>query len=122
MYTGASNASNGPNARARQLRYNNMILWRLPVVIASIPIFLHIAFFLFFAGLVVLLLFDNAEIAYSVLTLVLIVAILYLLITLVPIVFPHCPFKTPISDFISDSLLKLYTVVVRPSLFCFELL
>lgn len=115
VYASYSNGTSASDACARQLRYNNIIAWQLPIVILSIPIFLHIALFLFFAGLVVLLLFDSAWIAYSTLAIIIIVTMLYVFITILPTVFPHSPFKTPLSDYICYSLFKLPLVRIFQS-------
>jgi hypothetical protein len=69
-------------------------------VILVLPIFIHIAFLQFFVGLVILLLGDDKIIGNVILVLVGIATFLYIATTLLPTVYPYCPFQTPISRMI----------------------
>jgi len=70
----------------------------LRAVISALPITLHIAFYLFFGGLVILLFGDDSRIAVVVTVLIAITMLLYLGCSTRPILNPNSPFRTPISN------------------------
>jgi hypothetical protein len=59
---------------------------------------IHIAFFLFGAGLVILLFQDDRQIGIVILVLMAIVVVTYIGPIVLPAVFPDFPFRTPVSD------------------------
>lgn len=69
--------------------------------VEAVPVLLHIAVFLFFAGLVEFLFGinnnDNANMAITILVVVIVFGIIYLVITLLPTIYRHCPYRTPLS-------------------------
>ncbi|KAF8961156.1 hypothetical protein BDZ97DRAFT_1227138 [Flammula alnicola] len=69
----------------------------LRAIITTIPITLHIGFFLFFAGLIVLLFQDDVRIGIVVTVFISITIILYLGCSMRPVLNPNSPFRTPIS-------------------------
>uniref|UniRef100_A0A8H7XWI1 DUF6535 domain-containing protein n=2 Tax=Psilocybe cubensis TaxID=181762 RepID=A0A8H7XWI1_PSICU len=69
----------------------------LRAVIHALPITLHIAFYLFFGGLVILLFQDDPRIGVVVTTLIAITMLLYLGCSIRPLLNPNSPFNTPIS-------------------------
>lgn len=97
LYNVSPDNQHWSHAHSRQLRYNNMVVWKLVTVISCIPLFLHISVFFFFAGLVTLLIYDSYEIAYSNLAIIFIMTMFYVFMTILPVLFPGCPFKTPFS-------------------------
>lgn len=104
LYSVSPDSTHGSHARDRQLRYNNMLVWKLRTVISCIPLFLHIAVFFFFGGLVTLLLYDSSGIAYSNLAIIFGMTVAYFSMTILPILFPSSPFRTPFSDRIYHTL------------------
>jgi len=73
-------------------------------LILALPILVHIAFFQFFAGLVILLLDDDIIIGIVILGLVTITTSLYIITTFLPAVWLDCPFQTPISRPIAKTI------------------
>jgi hypothetical protein len=71
--------------------------FQLIAVIAAIPIFLHLALFLFFIGLVILLKSDNKTVAKVVAISVGTMGVLYITCTIMPLFFTDCPFRTPLT-------------------------
>lgn len=65
--------------------------------VEAIPALLHIAVFLFFVGLVDFLWHINRGIAYALLCVVISFAAMYTIITVLPTVLRHCPYRTPLS-------------------------
>ncbi|KAJ7071619.1 armadillo-type protein [Mycena amicta] len=74
--------------------------WHLAALIQSLPLLLHIAFFLFGAGLVVLLFQDDPVIGYLTLALTGTVALLYLGNIIFSAIRLDSPYRTPLSKFI----------------------
>ncbi|KAJ7240215.1 hypothetical protein C8J57DRAFT_946296, partial [Mycena rebaudengoi] len=74
--------------------------WRLKLIIQFLPILIHIAFFLFAAGLIVLLYHDDIITAKVVLGLTALVGSLYLGNTILSACYPASPFPTPVSGII----------------------
>ena len=70
----------------------------LRTVISALPITLHIAFYLFFGGLVILLFGDDSRIGVVVTVLIAITMLLYLGCSMRPILNSNSPFRTPISN------------------------
>ena len=64
-----------------------------------IPVLLHIALFLFFAGLVDFLfgIDNNGKMAATILVVVVIFTIVYIVLTILPTIYRHCPYQTPLS-------------------------
>jgi Family of unknown function (DUF6535) len=65
--------------------------------VEAIPALLHIAVFLFLAGLVEFLWNINRGIAYAMLCVVIFLAGIYAVVTVLPTIFRHCPYRTPLS-------------------------
>ncbi|KAJ7199784.1 hypothetical protein GGX14DRAFT_661171, partial [Mycena pura] len=72
--------------------------WRLAILIRALPVLLHIAFFLFGSGLVILLFQDDPAIGIIALVLMAFVAVLYLGNTVLSACYSDSPFRTPLSD------------------------
>ncbi|PPR00955.1 hypothetical protein CVT24_000262 [Panaeolus cyanescens] len=81
----------------------------LRTVITTLPITLHIAFYLFFGGLVTLLFQDDPRIAVVVTALIAATMLLYLGCSMRPILNPQSPFRTPLS-----SLLPIFPALLLP--------
>jgi hypothetical protein len=97
-YSNSSTRKTSNDACARHLRANRIRQWRLGAIISIISLLIQIALFLFFVGLVINLWDAQGRIKFTILTLVSIVAFLYLVVTFLPWVFPACPLQTPITD------------------------
>jgi hypothetical protein len=84
-------------ARIREYMFEGVEKFRLRRAIGTIPFLLHISVFLFFAGLIDLLLPINTVVAYSALGCVAAFAFAYVILTFLPILHPKCPYRTPLS-------------------------
>jgi hypothetical protein len=67
-------------------------------VVENISVMLHAAIFLFFAGLVEFLFPINGEVAKVIVVVVGILAAVYFILTLLPALYRHCPFQTPLTS------------------------
>ena len=85
------------SARLRQYLYEGCEGWYMPIVAETVPVFLHISLFLFFAGLGISLLNINTKVALSTIVPIGISGLLYILITFVPIIYPQSPYQNSFS-------------------------
>ncbi|KAJ7748658.1 hypothetical protein B0H16DRAFT_1725476 [Mycena metata] len=86
-------------------RFRGVRRWHLTLIIECLPILIHIAFFLFSIGLIILVFQDDTAIGAVILVLTALVAFLYIGSSLHPAYSSDSPFRTPLSGIIS-SLLK----------------
>ncbi|KAJ7643085.1 hypothetical protein DFH06DRAFT_1333872 [Mycena polygramma] len=88
-----------PVVRARVLAYLYYGLQRfhMRTIVEAVPILLHTSLFLFFSGLVAFLLPINTVIALIIAGVLGTVAAGYSCLTVLPVLYPDCPFWTPIS-------------------------
>ena len=67
--------------------------------VATMPTLLHISVFLFFAGLVEFLFPIYATVAYTTLGCIMLFALAYTILTVLPNIYLNCPYATPLSGF-----------------------
>jgi Family of unknown function (DUF6535) len=84
-------------ARIRAFLYEGIERFGMSSVVEGIPTLLHIAVFLFFAGLIEFLFPINHIIACTVLSIVSVCGFLYTTVTILPAIFRNCPYRTPLS-------------------------
>ena len=87
-------------AEKKQQNYEAIHHWRMHIIVGSIPFFLHISIFLFLAGLWLRLRDVNRQLELIVGTSSLVIALSYVIITLLPI-FTKAPFHTSVSEVIN---------------------
>ncbi|PVF95918.1 hypothetical protein CPB86DRAFT_556667 [Serendipita vermifera] len=90
-YSGASLRKTSRDACSRMLRSTRIRQWEVGGIITSISLLIQIALWLFFIGLGYLLWDTPNQIKGAVLTLVSATALLYVVATFLPMVFPACP-------------------------------
>ncbi|TCD69049.1 hypothetical protein EIP91_008947 [Steccherinum ochraceum] len=94
-YLSSSASSPRENARIRQFRYQGLVRWRVPEVIAFLPILVQVALALFFIGLADLLWKLNPWVA-GIVTVFVATALAFVVVTTVtPTFSKHCPHKSP---------------------------
>ncbi|KAI9467266.1 hypothetical protein BJY52DRAFT_1077698, partial [Lactarius psammicola] len=71
--------------------------FRMAQAVATMPTLLHISVFLFFAGLVEFLLPIYTTVAYTTLGCVVVFALAYTILTVLPNIYHNCPYSTPLS-------------------------
>jgi hypothetical protein len=72
--------------------------WRVPGIINALPLLLHVALLLFFAGLVVLLWAVDLGITLATWTIVVFAYIFYFTSIVIPLFYPECPYQHHITD------------------------
>ena len=85
------------SARIRQYLHEGCEGWYMPVVAEAVPSLLHVALFLFFAGLVDFILHINTTVGVSTTVPIAICGILYTFTTFVPVIYPQSPYQNPFS-------------------------
>jgi hypothetical protein len=102
-------------ARIRAFFAGGVDKMNLPLVVEGLPALIHLAVFLFFAGLIIFLLNVNYSISISVIAWIGLFSVLYAFITFMPMFRPDSPYYTPLSaqvSLISGFLLRLLVGIV----------
>ncbi|KAI0656650.1 hypothetical protein C8Q70DRAFT_1056554 [Cubamyces menziesii] len=82
-------------ARLRQYRYDSLEKWRVPEIIAALPILMQTALTLFFAGLLILLYNLHKSVAISVSCLVGVLILFSVCTTVLPALYTDCCYQSP---------------------------
>ncbi|CAE6420907.1 unnamed protein product [Rhizoctonia solani] len=90
-------------ARTRQRRLEELERWKMPEILAILPVFMHLSLFLFFVGLIIYLWDTHVGVAIPVLVTTAFTGTFYATTTLLPLTYELCPYATPISQFIKAS-------------------
>ncbi|KAH9010112.1 hypothetical protein EDB85DRAFT_2161835 [Lactarius pseudohatsudake] len=103
-------------ARIRTHMFEGIEKFRLSQAVEAIPFLLHTSVFLFFAGLIDFLLPINDVVAFSALGCVVVFALIYAILTLLPSLHLNCPYRTPLSGITYISLqlsaLNLFSIAI----------
>ncbi|KAI9439747.1 hypothetical protein H4582DRAFT_1544562 [Lactarius indigo] len=91
-------------ARIRAYMFEGVEKFRLSQTVEAIPLLLHTSVFLFFAGLVDFLVPINKVVAFAALGCVIVFALIYAILTLLPSLHLNCPYRTPLSGITYISL------------------
>ncbi|OJT09204.1 hypothetical protein TRAPUB_14341, partial [Trametes pubescens] len=97
LLAGLSRSVPANRARLRQYRTDGVHRWHLPAVLSVLPILLHIALLLFFAGLVDFVWDINKNVASIAAFLVCTTSLTDVITNLLAYVYPDCPFKTSVT-------------------------
>ncbi|KAF8706092.1 hypothetical protein RHS03_05218, partial [Rhizoctonia solani] len=87
-------------ARTRQRRLEELERWKMPEILAILPVFMHLSLFLFFTGLILYLWDTHVGVAIPVLATTAFTGTFYATTTMLPITYELCPYATPLSQFI----------------------
>ncbi|KAJ4485633.1 hypothetical protein J3R30DRAFT_3816411 [Lentinula aciculospora] len=98
-------------ARISTYLYEGLTKFHMKSLVTTIPMLLHASLLLFFAGLVLFLQPVNPGISYLVCGLLLITAILYILISILPIFYFDCPYGSPLTKIWWRILCSLQLIV-----------
>jgi len=92
----------------------------LPLVVEGLPALIHLAVFLFFAGLIIFVLNINHSISIPVISWIGLFSILYAFITFMPMFRPDSPYYTPLSAQVSRiSVFLLWSITYMALFLCF---
>ena len=118
MGLNASSTSDETYHTRRQLRYNNLLAWRVPTIIAALPLLLYTAVILFLAGLIVLVWNLNQALGIVITAFLGAVAVFDIGAVLMPLFYPSCPYKT---SFIAGFRRVIYYAIFGWWDLCFQL-
>ncbi|KAK0442501.1 uncharacterized protein EV420DRAFT_1649666 [Desarmillaria tabescens] len=85
-------------SRTRHLRYKGLLDWRVSTLIGLLPLMLYLSLGLFAIGLVLYLLPQQQGIALVTGIISLTTFIVYVMTNILPLIYPDCPYKTPLSS------------------------
>ncbi|KZP12364.1 hypothetical protein FIBSPDRAFT_1050087 [Athelia psychrophila] len=99
-YTQAIQRRPAPHLQARIRRYlfNGIEKYKISALVEGIPALLHVAVFLFFAGLLDFIYAIDPTIAWSTLPIIAACGSLYIMMTILPVLDRQSPFRTPFSE------------------------
>lgn len=88
--------------RLRTYRYKALVVWRVDYIVAILPLILHLAVLLFGVGLAMIT-WELDKVSARILTfLVSVTTVIYAVCTILPSIYPRCPYKTPVSHFLCN--------------------
>ncbi|KAK0492202.1 hypothetical protein EDD18DRAFT_1258380, partial [Armillaria luteobubalina] len=88
----------------RHFRYAGFEKWHVQVIIGLLPVLMHIALALFLSGLVIFLQPLRAALSWIICAGTVLVYTAYVVEIILPIIFPECPYRTPLCDLVYISL------------------
>ncbi|KAJ7909957.1 hypothetical protein B0H13DRAFT_2488991, partial [Mycena leptocephala] len=97
QFSSTVSGSSWGNAKLHCSQCLGLKRWHLRVIVQGLPILIHIAFFLFSIGLVILLFGDDRAIGIAICVLTVLIGLLYILSSIHPAYYPESPFRTPVS-------------------------
>ncbi len=90
----------------RQFRYAGFQKWHVQVIIGLLPVLMHLALAIFLSGLVIFLQPLRAALSWVICAGTILVYTAYVVATVLPILFPQCPYRTPLCDLVYISLCR----------------
>ncbi|KAH9830362.1 uncharacterized protein C8Q71DRAFT_727595 [Rhodofomes roseus] len=82
-------------ALVRQYRFTALHTWKVSLIIDVLPIFLHVALFLFLLGLAVFFHRLHTHLSYLIIIGTGIAVVVYFCLNFLPLIYPDCTFKIP---------------------------
>ncbi|SJL04775.1 uncharacterized protein ARMOST_08145 [Armillaria ostoyae] len=98
----------------RQFRYAGFQKWHVQVIIGLLPVLMHLALAIFLSGLVIFLHPLRAALSWIICAGTILVYTAYVAATILPIIFPQCPYRTPLCDLVYVSLRRIVPRVTWP--------
>ncbi|KAK0239628.1 hypothetical protein EDD85DRAFT_456855 [Armillaria nabsnona] len=82
----------------RQYRFLGFQKWRVEVIVGVLPVLMHLALALFFIGLSLFLHPLRAALSWVVCMGTILLIVAYTVMTILPMCYPQCPYRTPLCD------------------------
>ncbi len=101
--------SGTPRGRSfiRQFRYAGFQKWHVQVIIGLLPVLMHLALAIFLSGLVIFLHPLRAVLSWIICAGTAVVYTAYVLAVILPVIFPQCPYRTPLCDLVYVSFCRI---------------
>lgn len=93
-FLNAENPSPQARLRVRHLRYPQLARWKVFEIAAALPLLLQLALALFFIGLCYFTASVHSSVEYTTLPLVIGWTVCFCTVTILPLVYPRCPYRT----------------------------
>ncbi len=118
-----SNPPSSPrhNVRFRQYRYDGLVAWGVPEIMAFLPILLELSLVLFLVGLVDFLFQLQCTVAAIATCLITMALLFYVATAIAPVFSAHCPYKSPQSWMLVGLRSKLASLTHSVRLAAFSL-
>ncbi len=91
----------------RQFRYAGFERWHVQVIIGLLPVLMHLALAIFLSGLVIFLHPLREALSWIICAGTAVVYAAYVLAIILPIIFPQCPYRTPLCDLVYMSFCRI---------------
>ncbi|KAK0458598.1 uncharacterized protein EV420DRAFT_1270391 [Desarmillaria tabescens] len=91
----------------RQFRYAGFQKWHVQIIIGLLPVLMHLALAIFLIGLVIFLRPLREALSWIIGTATAVVYAAYVAATILPILFPQCPYRTPLCDLVYVSFRRI---------------
>ncbi|KAH8817805.1 hypothetical protein DL96DRAFT_1820543 [Flagelloscypha sp. PMI_526] len=95
-YASVTSGSARDKVLTRQFRFDGLIKWKLPEIVGTLPLLLHVAFAVFFAGLSYFVYDLHRTLSSIVIISAIIAALLYFGSILLPAIWLECPYRVPL--------------------------
>ncbi|KAK0470817.1 hypothetical protein IW261DRAFT_1672270 [Armillaria novae-zelandiae] len=87
-------------SHVRQFRYGGFQKWHVLVIIGLLPVLMHLALGIFFIGLTIFLVPLRPGFSWVIGVGTVVAYLTYLISIFLPILYPQCPYRTPLSDLV----------------------
>ncbi|KAH8799246.1 hypothetical protein DL96DRAFT_1539284, partial [Flagelloscypha sp. PMI_526] len=95
-YVAVTSGSAKDKCLTRQFRFDGLIKWKLPEIVGSLPLLLHVAFGVFFAGLSYFVYDLHGTLSSIVIITTIVAAIAYIGTLILPAIWLECPYRIPL--------------------------
>ncbi|SJL04881.1 uncharacterized protein ARMOST_08252 [Armillaria ostoyae] len=92
---------------SRQLRYAGFQKWHVQVIIGLLPVLMHLALAMFLVGLVIFLQPLRQALSWVICAGTVLVYTAYVVAAILPILFPQCPYRTPLCGLVYVSFCRI---------------
>lgn len=82
--------------RLRQLRYRGLMKWQVPIIVTILPALVQISVLLFLIGLIQYVRHSNQDVALPFTVVSSLSLVLFVIVSLFPLIEPSCPYKSPL--------------------------
>ncbi|KZO93133.1 hypothetical protein CALVIDRAFT_486387, partial [Calocera viscosa TUFC12733] len=95
VYSTGLPSTDREKANERQSRYDGLVRWQVAGIANALPVLIHLAVALFLIGLTIYL-SDRSSVLRDLLMVFVVLAVVgYLCLSAFPLIWPHCPYKSP---------------------------
>ncbi|KAH8817895.1 hypothetical protein DL96DRAFT_1560760 [Flagelloscypha sp. PMI_526] len=113
-YTSVTSGSARDKCLTRQFRFDGLMKWKLPEIVGSLPLLLHVGFGVFFAGLSYFVYDLHATLSSIVIIATIAAAVAYCSTVILPAIWLECPYRIPLlfrpARFVVFACLSLYRI------------